>query len=159
VEATFKKFAPDYPFEYTFLDDDFDKLYRVEQRTGEIFNYFAFIAVFISCLGLLGLVMFTTEQRTKEIGVRKVLGASVTNVVSLISSDFLGLILISNLLAIPLGWYIMNQWLNGFAYKISIHWLTFLIAAASSVVIAGLTMAYQSIKAAIANPVDSLRNE
>ncbi len=159
VERTFKKFAPENPFEFTFLDDDFDKLYRAEQRTGKIFNYFAIIAIFISCLGLFGLVMFTTEQRTKEIGVRKVLGASVQNVVSLISADFIKLIIISNVVAIPVAWYMMNMWLDSFAYKISIHWVTFFIAGGSSILIAWLTMAYQSIKAAAANPVDSLRNE
>lgn len=159
IESTFKKFAPENPFEYAFLDDDFDRLYRAEQRTGEIFNYFAFIAIFISCLGLFGLVMFTTEQRTKEIGVRKVLGASVRNVVSLISIDFIKLILISNVIAIPVAWYFMNKWLDSFAYKISIHWMTFFVAGVSSIAIAWLTMAYQSIKAASANPVDSLRNE
>lgn len=159
IENTYKKFAPGNPFEYTFLDDDFDKLYRAEQRTGEIFNYFACIAIFISCLGLFGLVMFSTEQRRKEIGVRKVHGASVRNVVSLISADFVKLILISNIIAIPIAWYFMNKWLDSFAYKISIHWITFFIAGAGSIVIAWLTMTYQSIKAASANPVDSLRNE
>jgi putative ABC transport system permease protein len=159
VERTFKKFAPENPFEFTFLDDDFDRLYRAEQRTGKIFNYFAIIAIFISCLGLFGLVMFTTEQRTKEIGVRKVLGASVQSVVSLISADFIKLIIISNVVAIPVAWYMMNMWLANFAYKISIHWVTFFIAGGSSLLIAWLTIAYQSIKAAVANPVDSLRNE
>lgn len=159
IEATFKKFAPDQPFEYTFLDDDFDRLYRAEQRTGTIFNYFAFIAIFISCLGLFGLVMFTTEQRTKEIGVRKVLGASVSSVVSLISVDFIKLILVANLIAIPGAWYLMNRWLDSFAYHVNIHWVTFAVAAISSLIVAWLTMAYQSIKAAAANPVKSLRME
>lgn len=159
IESIYKKFAPDTPFEYTFLDDDFDLLYRTEQRTGELFNYFAFIAIFISCLGLFGLVMFTTEQRTKEIGVRKVLGASISSVVSLISIDFIKLILIANIIAIPASWYMMNKWLEGFAYHVDLHWLTFAVAAASSIVIAWMTMAYQSIRAAATNPVKALRTE
>jgi len=159
VKNVYNKFSPDRPFDYTFLNEDFDKLYRAEQRTGAIFNYFAWIAVFISCLGLFGLVMFTIEQRVKEIGIRKVLGASVSNLFSLISSDFIRLIIISNVIAVPLAWYAMNKWLDTFAYKITIHWATFALAAAASILIAWLTMSYQSIKAAIANPVNSLRNE
>ena len=159
VNDVYKKFSPDRPFDYTFLNDDFDRLYRAEQRTGTIFNYFAWIAIFISCLGLFGLVMFTIEQRVKEIGIRKVLGASVSNLFSLISSDFIRLIIISNVIAIPVAWYAMNKWLDSFAYRITIHWATFVIAAVASILIAWLTMSYQSIKAAIANPVNSLRNE
>ena len=159
VKDVYKKFSPDRPFDYTFLNEDFDKLYRAEQRTGTIFNYFAGIAIFISCLGLFGLVMFTIEQRVKEIGIRKVLGASVSNLFSLISSDFIRLIIISNVIAIPVAWYAMNKWLDSFAYRITIHWATFAIAAVASILIAWLTMSYQSIKAAIANPVNSLRNE
>ena len=159
VKDAYKKFSPDRPFDYTFLNEDFDKLYRAEQRTGTIFNYFAWIAIFISCLGLFGLVMFTIEQRVKEIGIRKVLGASVSNLFSLISSDFIRLIIISNVIAIPVAWYAMNKWLDTFAYKITIHWATFALAAAASILIAWLTMSYQSVKAAVANPVNSLRNE
>ena len=159
VKDVYKKFSPDRPFDYTFLNEDFDKLYRAEQRTGTIFNYFAWIAIFISCLGLFGLVMFTIEQRVKEIGIRKVLGASVSNLFSLISSDFIRLIIISNVIAIPVAWYAMNQWLDSFAYRINIHWATFAVAAVASILIAWLTMSYQSIKAAVANPVNSLRNE
>ena len=159
VEGVFKKFCPENPFEFTFLDDEFDRLYRAEQRTGTIFNYFAVIAVFISCLGLVGLVMFTTEQRTKEIGIRKVLGASVGNLFRLISIDFIRLIILSNILAVPVAWYIMDKWLSGFAYHIDIHWLTFGIAALSSIIIAWLTMSFQSVRAATANPINSLRTE
>ena len=159
VNDVYKKFSPDRPFDYTFLNQDFDKLYRAEQRTGTIFNYFAWIAIFISCLGLFGLVMFTIEHRVKEIGIRKVLGASVSNLFSLISSDFIRLIIISNVIAIPVAWYAMNKWLDSFAYRVNIHWATFVIAAVASILIAWLTMSYQSIKAAIANPVNSLRNE
>ena len=159
VNDVYKKFSPDRPFDYTFLNEDFDKLYRAEQRTGTIFNYFAWIAIFISCLGLFGLVMFTIEHRVKEIGIRKVLGASVSNLFSLISSDFIRLIIISNVIAIPVAWYAMNKWLDSFAYRVNIHWATFVIAAVASILIAWLTMSYQSIKAAIANPVNSLRNE
>jgi putative ABC transport system permease protein len=159
VEEAYAKFNPDKPFEYSFLDEDFDEQYRSEQRTGIIFNYFAFIAIFISCLGLFGLVMFATEQRTKEIGIRKVLGASLQNVILLISTDFIKLVLIANVIAIPLAWYSMSQWLDSFAYHVDLRWTTFLIASVSSVFIAWLTMSYQSLKAASANPVESLRSE
>jgi putative ABC transport system permease protein len=159
VEKAYAKFNPDKPFEYSFLDEDFDEQYRSEQRTGIIFNYFAFIAIFISCLGLFGLVMFATEQRTKEIGIRKVLGASLQNVILLISTDFIKLVLIANVIAIPLAWYSMNQWLDSFAYHVDLRWTTFLIASVSSILIAWLTMSYQSLKAASANPVESLRSE
>lgn len=159
VEATYKKFIHDRPFEYTFMKDDLDHQYRTEHRTGKIFNCFAFIAIFISCLGLFGLVMFATEQRTKEIGVRKVLGASVRNVVFLISSDFTKIILIANAIAIPMAWYAMNRWMGTFAYHVAISWTSFAVASACSILIAGLTISYQSIKSATANPVNSLRNE
>ncbi|MBT1689826.1 ABC transporter permease [Dawidia soli] len=159
IERTFSKFAPDHPFEYSFLDDDFDHLYTAEQRTGRLFNYFACIAIFVSCLGLFGLVMFATEQRTKEIGVRKVLGASVSSVVTLISVDFIKLVLMANIITIPVSLYAMNRWLSGFAYHVDIHWTTFAIAGVTSVGIALITMAYQSLKAAWTNPVKALRAE
>jgi hypothetical protein len=159
VESVYKKISPENPFEYTFLNDDFDKLYRSEQRTGTIFNYFAWIAIIISCLGLFGLVMFTTEQRTREIGIRKVMGASVTSLFSLISLDFIRLIFIANLVAIPVAWYMMSRWLEGFAYHANLHWFTFGIAALASILIAWITLSYQSLKAATNNPVKSLRSE
>ncbi len=159
VERVFKKFSPDRPFEFSFLDDEFDRLYRAEQRTGNIFEYFAIIAVVISCLGLFGLVMFTTEQRTREIGIRKVLGASVSSLFALISVDFVGLVIAANVIAIPAAWYIMDLWLSGFAYHIDIRWVTFVIAGIVSVAVAWATMSYQSIRAATANPVNSLRIE
>lgn len=159
TEEAYAKFNPDKPFEYSFLDEDFDQQYRAEQRTGVLFNYFAFVAIFISCLGLFGLVMFATEQRTKEIGIRKVLGASLQNVILLISTDFIKLVLVANVIAVPIAWHSMHRWLDSFAYHVDMRWTTFLIASVAAVLIAWLTMSYQSVKAASANPVESLRSE
>lgn len=159
LKTIFKKFSPSDPFEFSFLDDELDQLYRSEQRTGTLFNYFGFIAIFISCLGLFGLVMFATEQRTKEIGVRKVHGASANSIVSLISYDFLKLVLIANVISIPATWYVMSSWLNNFAYKIEVSWTVFLVAGIVSVAIAWITVAYQAFEAASANPIKALRSE
>jgi ABC-type antimicrobial peptide transport system permease subunit len=122
-------------------------------------NYFAFLAIFISCLGLFGLATFTAEQRTKEIGVRKVLGASIAGIVGLLSKDFLKLVGIAIMIASPVAWWLMNQWLQGFAYKIDIEWWMFVLAGILSVLIAVLTVSFQSIKAALMNPVKSLKSE
>jgi ABC-type antimicrobial peptide transport system permease subunit len=122
-------------------------------------NYFAFLAIFISCLGLLGLAIFTAEQRTREIGIRKVLGANVTGIISLLSKDFLGLVLIAIVIASPLAWYIMHGWLQDYAYKTPLSWWIFAAAALSAIVIAFVTVSFQAIKAAMANPVKSLRAE
>ena len=150
---------PDKPFEYEFLDDNFNRTYQAEARTGQVFGWFAALAIFISCLGLFGLATFTAQQRQKEIGVRKVLGASVLSVVSLLSKDFLKLVLIAILLASPLAWYAMHRWLGDFAYKIDTEWWIFGLAGLLAVGIALLTVSYQSIKAASMNPVKSIRNE
>ncbi|UFH57780.1 permease prefix domain 2-containing transporter [Spirosoma sp. KNUC1025] len=150
---------PGKPFEYEFLDDSFNRTYQTEARTGQVFGWFAALAIFISSLGLFGLATFTAEQRTREIGIRKVLGASVSSVVSLLSKDFLKLILISIFLASPLAWYAMHRWLGDFAYKITIEWWIFVLAGLLAVGIALLTVGYQSIKAALMNPVKSLRSE
>jgi ABC-type antimicrobial peptide transport system permease subunit len=150
---------PSYPFAYSFLDKDIDNLYRGEQQMGGIFNLFAALAIFISCLGLYGLSAFMAEQRTKEIGVRKVLGASIFNIVYLLSANFTGLILIAMCIAIPLSWVAMSKWLDGFAYRIDINWTIFLAACATALLIAWLTVSYESIKAAVANPVRSLHTE
>jgi putative ABC transport system permease protein len=159
LEKTWKNFAPDMPFDYSFLDGDFDALYRSEQRMGAVFGIFTFLSIFVACLGLFGLSVYTAERRTKEIGVRKVLGASVQNVVALLSKDFLRLVLISAIIAYPLAWLSMSKWLQDFAYRITIGWPVFLIAAVAALIIAFATISFQAIKAAIANPVESLRTE
>jgi putative ABC transport system permease protein len=150
---------PAYPFKFDFLDQDMANLYRGEQQMGNIFNLFALLGIFISCLGLYGLSAFMAEQRTKEIGVRKVLGASVFNLVYLLSAGITRLIFIAIVIAIPLSWYAVNSWLAGFAYHINISWLIFVGASLAVLAIAWLTVSYESIKAAIANPVKNLRNE
>lgn len=166
TEATIKalervnaKLNPAYPFSYSFVDQEIDKLYKGEQQMGRLFNLFAILAIFISCMGLYGLSAFMAEQRTKEIGVRKVLGASVGNVVYLLSASFTRLILVATVIAIPLAWWAINNWLQGFAYRVQVNWLIFALAALTALVIAWLTVGYESIKAAIANPVKSLRSE
>jgi len=154
-----KQMAPSQPFEYRFMDQDFDRTYRAETRVGRLFVTFALLSILIGCLGLFGLATFTAEQRTKEIGVRKVLGASVANIVTLLSRDFLKLVLIAIALASPLAWYGMQRWLQDFAYKIDLEWWMFAIAGLLAVGIALLTVSFQSIKAAVANPVKSLKSE
>ena len=154
-----KELNPAFPFSYQFSDEEFNKLYSSEQLVSKLANYFAFLAIFISCLGLLGLAIFTAEQRTREIGIRKVLGANVTGIVSLLSKDFLGLVVIAIVIASPLAWYIMHGWLQDYAYKTPLHWWIFAVAALSAVVIAFVTVSFQAIKAAMANPVKSLRAE
>jgi ABC-type antimicrobial peptide transport system permease subunit len=134
-------------------------LYKSEQVVSKLSNYFAFLAIFISCLGLFGLATFTAAQRSKEIGVRKVLGASVPNIAALLSNDFLKLVGIAMLVAFPVAWLLINQWLQGFAYKIDIEWWMFALAAVLTICIALLTISYQIVKAALANPVRSLRSE
>jgi putative ABC transport system permease protein len=146
------------PFMYSFLDDDFDKLFRAEQRMGKIFMSFAFFAILVACLGLFGLVAYAAEQRTKEVGVRKVLGASVPNIVSLLSIDFLKLVLVAAVIAFPVGWWAMNHWLNNFAYRTSIGWWVFALAGLLAIFITLSTTFLQALKAALANPVNSLRD-
>ncbi|MBD2702342.1 ABC transporter permease [Spirosoma sp. BT702] len=150
---------PDKPFLYVFLDDTFNRTYRVETRTGQIFAMFAGLAVLISCLGLFGLATFTAEQRTKEIGVRKVLGASAVSIVTLLSKEFVKLILLAILIASPLAWWAMNQWLQAFVYKIDIDGWVFVLAGLLALTIALLTVGLQSVRAALMNPVKSLRSE
>jgi len=147
------------PFSYQFLDDSFDDMYREEQRVGKVALTFSLLAVLIACLGLFGLATYMSEQRTKEIGVRKVLGASVPNIVSMLSKDFLLLVLISFVIAVPVAWWGMNKWLQDFAYRINIGWWIFVVAGVTALLIALITVSFQAIKAAIANPVKSLRTE
>lgn len=159
MEKVWNNFAPDHPFEYHFLDEQFDEIYQSEQRMGTIFRYFMFLAMFISCLGLFGLASFMAEQRTKEIGVRKVLGASVPGLILLFSKEFTKWILIANLVASPIAYLIMNNWLQTFAYRMTISLWIFILSAFVTIVIALMTVSYQSVKTALANPIESLRYE
>jgi putative ABC transport system permease protein len=159
AEKQFKKYNGQYPFGYAFLDDIFDNLYQSEQREGTLFTDFAAIAIFISCLGLLGLAAYTAQVRTREIGVRKVLGASVSGIVRLLAMDFIKLVFIAIVIAAPLAWYFMYKWLQGFAYKITISWSVFALAGGIAILIAFITISFQAVKAALANPVKSLRSE
>lgn len=159
VQTVYDRLFPGNVFNYTFADEAFDQQYRNDQRFARLFSISAGMAIFIACLGLLGLVAFTAQQRTKEIGMRKVLGATVTNIVALLSKDFLKLVLTGFLIAVPVAWYTMNQWLDNFAYKIEIGPQIFLLSGLVALLIALVTLSWQSIKAAMANPVNSLRNE
>ena len=159
VKKVWQKNVPQYPFEYSFLDENYDRLYRDEQRTGNLFTFFAGVAILICCLGLFGLAAYTAEQRTKEIGVRKVLGASIINLVGLLSKDFLILVGLAILVAAPVAWWAMNTWLQGFAYRVDMAWWMIAVAGLLAVGIALLTVSFQSIKAALTDPVKSLRSE
>ncbi len=159
VAEKWQGFAPDLPFTYSFLRDDLNKHYQTEEKIAQMFNYFTVLAIFVSCLGLFGLISFTAEQRTKEIGIRKVLGATVAGVVLWLSKDFVKLVLAANLIAGPLAWFAMNRWLENFAYRIEIGWSVFLMAGGLALLIAALTVFSQAIKAALTNPVESLRYE
>jgi putative ABC transport system permease protein len=161
--ATMKKqwnsYNTDEPFTYSFMDDLFNKTYSSEQKIGTILNIFSILTIFVACLGLFGLVTYTAEQRTKEIGIRKVLGASVSQVTQMLSKEFLKLVFIASLIAFPLSWWAMNKWLQSFAYRISINWWVFVVAGCVTILIALITVSFQAIKAAVANPVKSLRTE
>jgi putative ABC transport system permease protein len=159
VQAKWKGFYPNKPFDYHFLDQEFEEMYKTDQRTGSILTAFTTVTIFISCLGLFGLAVFSTRQRVKEIGIRKVLGANVMSIVGLISSDFLKLVLIAVVISSPLAWYAMSAWLQDFAFRIDIQWYVFLLAGGMAIIIAFVTVGYQSFKAALSNPVKSLRSE
>jgi putative ABC transport system permease protein len=159
IDKTWKKFSPDYPFSYTFVDSAIENLYRSEQRIGNAFMYFSLIAIFIACLGLFGLTSFTVEQRTKEIGIRKIMGASVSKIMMMFSFDFAKLVLLANIIAWPAAYYFVNRWLQGFAYRTAIGPWIFLLTGIVTLIIAMMTIGLQSVKAATANPVDSLRYE
>jgi putative ABC transport system permease protein len=159
LEKICKELNPTYPFEYNFFDQDLANLYKSEQRLGQLFNVFAVLAIVISCLGLYGLSAYLAERRTRELGIRKVLGASGFQLVYLLSATFTRPVLIATAIAVPLAWYGMNQWLTGFAYHITIEWTIFAIAFVSALVIAWLTVSFESVKAARNNPVNSLRSE
>ncbi|GAB3916125.1 ABC transporter permease [Larkinella terrae] len=159
LEQKWKTLRPEDPFEYTFLDEDFQKNYQAEARTSQLVSYFTAISILISCLGLFGLAAFAAQQRTKEIGVRKVLGASVTNIVLLLSRDFLKLVIVAILIATPIAWWAMHKWLQDFAYRVTIPWWVFVAAGGLALFIAFITVCFQSIRAALMNPVNSLRSE
>jgi ABC-type antimicrobial peptide transport system permease subunit len=159
MERVARKYNPAYPFEYDFADEEFERQYKSETVIGQLAKYFAFLAIFISCLGLFGLSAFTAEQRTKEMGIRKVLGASVTSIVSLLSKDFLKLVTLAFVIAAPLAWFAVQQWLRNFEYKVDVGWTTFAVAGVLALLIALLTVSFQSVKAALTNPVKSLRSE
>ncbi|MGH7492123.1 MAG: ABC transporter permease [bacterium] len=159
LEQTWLAFEPSLPFDYSFLDAGFDRMYRAEQRLGKVFGTFSFLAIFVACLGLFGLASFTTEQRTKEIGVRKVLGATVSGIVLMISKEFTKLVLVAIVVATPIAYYLMNRWLQDFAYRTEVGWWVIASAGGLALVIALLTVSTQAIKAALANPVEALRYE
>ena len=159
VEQSWSTAFPGNPFEHFFLDDYFNRQYENERRFGTLTTIFAILAIIVGCLGLFGLSGFTITQRTKEIGIRKVLGASTGNIVTLLSKDFLRLVILAIILAIPLSWYAMNNWLNSFANRIDLHWWIFALAGIVAVLIAFFTVSFQSIKAALSDPVKSIRTE
>jgi putative ABC transport system permease protein len=159
LKNNWNSFNPRGPFSYNFMDDRFAAVYKAEERTGKIFSVFAIISIIIASLGLFGLSAFSIAQRTKEIGVRKVLGAKVSQVVMLLARDFLFMVLLAFIIAVPLTWFAMDKWLQEFAYRINIGWTVFALAGSIAVLIAFATVSFQAIKAAIANPVKSLRTE
>jgi ABC-type antimicrobial peptide transport system permease subunit len=159
IEKTFKAYNPAQPFEYQFVDEAYAEKFGNEERIGKLASFFASLAIFISCLGLFGMASFMAEQRIKEIGVRKVLGATVFNLWQLLSKDFVMLVIISLLIATPVSYYFMHQWLQGYQYRTEITWWIFAIAALGAMILTLLTVSYQSIKAALANPVKSLKTE
>ncbi len=159
IEDAYKTYSPGIPFDYLFLDEVFNQQYTSESQLGDLFNGFSLLSVVIACLGLFGLASYTTEQKTKEIGIRKVLGASIPGIVAMTAREFLKWILIANLLAWPIAYFVMSKWLEDFAYKVSIGPMIFLLSAGLTLIVAVLTVSYHSLKAALANPVDSLRYE
>jgi ABC-type antimicrobial peptide transport system permease subunit len=159
ISAVIKKDNPSYPFTYHFVDDQFNQMFLNEQLISKLSRVFAALAIIISCLGLFGLAAYTAERRTKEIGIRKVLGASVSGITKLLSKDFLQLVAISCVVAFPVAWWLMHNWLQNYKYRIEISWWIFLAAGISAILIALITISFQSVKAALANPVKSLRTE
>jgi ABC-type transport system, involved in lipoprotein release, permease component len=159
IEKTWKKINPMFPFEFNFIDETFDRTYRNIERTGKLLNIFSILAVFIACLGLFGLASFMAEQHTKEIGIRKAIGASVSNIILLQMKEFIKCVFIANIIAWPIAYYLMNRWLENFPYRSKLGLDIFIFSVTLTFVLALLTVSYQSIKAATANPADSLRYE
>jgi ABC-type antimicrobial peptide transport system permease subunit len=159
IEQTFRKYSPDVPFDYKFVDEDFGSKFLAEERIGKLSSYFAVLAIFISCLGLFGMASFVAEQRTKEMGIRKVLGASVSNLWRLLSTEFIVLVLLSCVIATPIAYYYLNSWLSNYDYRIDVSWVVFVGATVVALVITLATVSFQAIRAALMNPVKSLRTE
>jgi len=159
LQGIWNRLLPEYPFEYKFLDEHFTEMYRADTQVSKIVGILAGLAIIISCLGLFGLASFSAEKRVKEIGIRKVLGASVQNVVGLLSRNFIKLVFIANLIAWPLAWFALDKWLADFAYRVDISWWVFIIAGLAALLIALFTVSFQAIRAAVSNPVKSLRSE
>jgi len=159
IGAILKKNNPAYPFNYIFVDDQFNLMFTSEMLISKLSRVFAALAIIISCLGLFGLAAYTAERRTKEIGIRKVLGSSISGIAALLSKDFLKLVSISCIVAFPVAWWMMHNWLEGYEYRIKISWWIFLASGFVAMVIALITISFQAIKAAVANPVRSLRTE
>ena len=159
LKSKWKDLVPDRPFEYHFLDEDYDKLYQSESRLGEVMKIFTSAGILLACFGLFGLSSYAIEQRRKEIGIRKVLGASAANITNLLATNFIKLVLVAFVIAVPIAWIVMNKWLENFAYRINISWMVFIIAGLAVMIITFLTISFQSVKAALANPVKSLRSE
>lgn len=159
ISNIYKKYDKETPFQYSFMNEAYNDLYTSEERLSKILTVFTTLTILIACLGLFGLATFMAVQRTKEIGIRKVLGASVMQVPSLLSKDFIKLVLIAVLLAAPMAWWLMNKWLQNFSYRIIVSWWVFIAAGLFTILLALLTISYQAIKAAVANPVKSLRTE
>ena len=159
LQSNWKTIVPELPFQYSFLDEDFDRFYKAEERWSSIAGWAGAISIFLACLGLFGLAALTAVNRTKEIGIRKVLGASVVIIVGLLSKDFLKLVLIAVIIAIPCAWYGMYKWLQDYAYRINIGWWVFVITGLMALIIAFITVGFQAVKVALGNPVKSLRTE
>ena len=159
TQAIYEKLAPDYPFVYKFIDEEYDRKFASEERIGNLINAFTLLAILISCLGLFGLAAYTAERRTKEIGVRKVLGANLSSIVIMLSKEYVYLIGIASLLATPVAWYFLHNWLQNYAYRIEIPWWIFIFSGAMALAVALMTVSFQSVRAALMNPVKSLRTE
>ena len=159
LEKIWNEVAPHRPFVAYFSDTNFNEQYETDDRFGNVFSIFSGLAIFVACLGLFGLTIYSTTQRQKEIGVRKVLGASMQSLVAMLSKDFIKLFLIAMVFAVPVAWYAMNAWLDGFAYRIDMSWQVFALAAVGTLMISLLTMSFKTVSAALANPVESLRDE
>jgi putative ABC transport system permease protein len=159
INNTWNKFSPGYPLDYKFMDDTYGQMYKAEEKLASLLWIFTLMAIVVGCMGLFGLAAFSAEQRTKEIGIRKVLGASVTSITTLLSKDFVKLVLIAFVVAFPVAWWAMNKWLEDFEYRINISWWIFPLAAIIALLVAIITVSFQAIRAALSNPVNSLRTE
>ena len=159
INKKWSQFVPTYPLDYKFMDETYGMMYKSEEKLSELLWIFTIMAIFIGCMGLFALAAFSAEQRTKEIGIRKILGANVFNIMGLLSKNFLAMVLVASLIAIPIAWWAMNSWLNDFPYRVNLSLWIFGIAVIVALLIAFITVSFQSVKAATANPVKSLRTE